>query len=159
MRIVIIYDSLYGNTKKIAEAIATSSKNNIVSLLDAKSVSSNNLKDIDLLIIGSPTHGGRPMEETHKFIKNIPDGFLKGLKFAVFDTRILPDEQNIALNLLMKIIGFAAPKMAESLKTKGGKIVIPPEGFIVEGKEGPLKDGEIERAKLWAREIIRKCGK
>ncbi len=81
------------------------------------------------------------------------------LKFAVFDTRILPDEQNIALSLLMKIIGFAAPKMAESLKTKGGKIVIPLEGFVVEGKEGPLKDGEIERSKLWARHVFEKCNK
>jgi hypothetical protein len=50
----------------------------------------------------------------------------------------------------MKLIGFAAPKIGRQLTSLGGREVASPEGFAVEGKEGPLKTGELERAKAWA---------
>jgi hypothetical protein len=39
--------------------------------------------------------------------------------------------------------------MAEVLKSKGVKLIVPPEGFIVKEKEGPLAPGELERARKW----------
>jgi DNA-binding CsgD family transcriptional regulator len=47
---------------------------------------------------------------------------------------------------LVGIFGYAAGKIAGSLKTKGGTLILSPEAFFVKGKEGPLKEGELERA-------------
>jgi flavodoxin I len=58
----------------------------------------------------------------------------------------------------MKVIGYAAPKIAKSLIAKGGRQVAPPEGFIVLDKEGPLRDGELERAAAWARDVVAAAG-
>jgi hypothetical protein len=51
--------------------------------------------------------------------------------------------------------GYAAPRIAGKLKKRGGNQVVPPEGFFVKGKEGPLKEGELERAASWANLIIK----
>jgi hypothetical protein len=55
----------------------------------------------------------------------------------------------------MKMGGYAAGRMAESLKKKGVSLVVPPEGFFVKDREGPLKEGELERAADWAKTIIK----
>ena len=47
------------------------------------------------------------------------------------------------------------PPIADKLEKKGGSLIIPPEGFFVKDSEGPLKDGEIERAVDWAKLIIK----
>jgi hypothetical protein len=49
---------------------------------------------------------------------------------------------------------YAARRIADGLKKKGGELVVPPEGFYVEGTEGPLTEGELERAAYWAEQII-----
>ncbi len=43
---------------------------------------------------------------------------------------------------------------SSSLKTKGGTLILSPEAFFVKGKEGPLKEGELERAAGWAKGIL-----
>jgi hypothetical protein len=53
----------------------------------------------------------------------------------------------------MKIIGYAAPRIAGGLQAKGGRLAAPPEGFFVQEKEGPLKQGELERAASWAKSL------
>jgi len=143
MKSLVIYDSCFGNTEKIAEAIANS--------ISAKSIKINNLNSsdldgVELIVLGCPTHGGRPTEAIQKFINDIT---LKNIKFAVFDTRMSKDNINIALKLLIKLIDYASPKMAKLIKSKGYEVILPPEGFLVKEKEGPLVDGEIERAKNW----------
>lgn len=55
----------------------------------------------------------------------------------------------------MKVGGYAAGRIAETLKKKGGNLVMPPEGFFVKGKEGPLKEGELERTANWGEVIVR----
>ena len=60
------------------------------------------------------------------------------------------------LKLFVRFFGYAAKPIAEKLIKKGGPQIMPPEGFFVEGREGPLRDGEIERAKEWAEEIMKK---
>jgi flavodoxin I len=49
---------------------------------------------------------------------------------------------------------YAAGKIADSLKKKGATLMASPEGFFVKGKEGPLKEGELERAAGWAKGIL-----
>jgi hypothetical protein len=55
------------------------------------------------------------------------------------------------LRFSIKLFGYAAKPMAEALTRKGGALAMPPEGFLVNGTEGPLQEGELERAAEWAR--------
>jgi hypothetical protein len=91
-----------------------------------------------MLIVGSPTHGGRPTEAVKTFLDAIPAGGLKGIKVAAFDTRMTPDGQPWWLQKIINFFGYAAPRIAKVLVSNGGTQVKEPEGFIVEGKEGPL---------------------
>ena len=106
--------------------------------------------------VGSPTQGGRPTPALLEFLNKIPDNSLNNINISAFDTRFAKDEHGFGLKVLMNTIGFAAEKIAKSLQNKGGTLVVPAEGFIVTGREGPLKKGELERAAEWAREIAKK---
>ena len=150
MNSLIIYDSLYGNTEKIAMVMGEAIRAKVISVNEA---SNEDFKDLDLLIVGSPTHGGRAKPSLQVFLDQIPENALKNIKIAVFDTRFLEKDLNFALRLLIKTFGYAAPKMADLLKNRGGELIVQPEGFIVIKKEGPLKEGELERAKTWAKQI------
>ena len=100
------------------------------------------LDGYDLLVFGSPTHGGFPTEGIHNLLKEAL--VLNGINSAAFDTRTKTT-----------IFGYAAPKMARNLEKNGGKLLLPPEGFYVGGIEGPLLDGELERAAAWAQGLAR----
>ncbi len=56
--------------------------------------------------------------------------------------------------MLLRVFGYAAGRITNSLKSKGGHLAAEPEGFIVEDSEGPLKQGELERAAIWAKGIV-----
>ena len=144
MKALIIYDSLYGNTEKIAKAIggAISSE---VKVLPVGQANPAELRSLDLLIVGSPTQGGRATKPMQAFLDKIPGTTLKGIKVTAFDTRYKAK--------FVKIFGFAAGRIADNLKGKGGTLVTSPEGFFVTGKEGPLKEGELERVAAWAKSI------
>ena len=69
---------------------------------------------------------------------------------AAFDTRISTADMNSRLlNILVKLFGYAAKPIADKLEKKRGSLIIPPEGFLVKESEGPLKNGERERAADW----------
>jgi flavodoxin I len=151
MNIVVLYYSLYGNTEQVAKAIAgVLRKSYTVKLLQVTEAKLADLKSTELLIVGSPTHGGRAASVMQTFLESIPSDGLKGVKVAVFDTRFEANKSNTFLKMLMKMIDFAAPKIASLLTAKGGNLIIPPEGFFVTGKMGPLKEGESTRADAWA---------
>jgi hypothetical protein len=79
---------------------------------------------------------------------------LIGTHVAAFDTRIaLETIDSKALRFMVDKGGYAAKTIAKELTARGGKLVVPPVGFLVTGEEGPLKDGELERAADWARQI------
>jgi flavodoxin len=137
MRTLVVYDSRYGNTEQVAQAIGEAIDAQVLQVAD---VNPEDLKKSDLLIVGTPTHGGFPSEGIDGLLKASPD--LKGVDAAVFDTRTT-----------RTIFGYAAPKVAKRLDKGGATILAPPEGFFVMGKKGPLKDGELERAAGWARGI------
>lgn len=154
MNILILYDSLHGNTKKVAENISEGfpSKENI-EVISAEEVTLEKIKNINLLLVGSPTHGGTAKPTLLTFLKNIPDQYLKNIKIAAFDTRFLESNLGFALRLLVKTIGYAAPKISKILISKGGKQIVEPEGFIVNDTEGPIAEGEEKRAQEWGKKI------
>ena len=86
---------------------------------------------------------GRATEAMRAFLARVPA--LDGASVAVFDTR-LPARW-------VKIFGFAAGKIADKLQALGATLAAEPEGLVVEGKEGPLAEGELERAAAWARSL------
>jgi flavodoxin len=158
MRALVIYDSVFGNTEKIALSI----KEALSSILDVEAYKVNNvkteyLKDLDYIIVGSPTRAFKPTKETTEFLNEIQKNGLKDTKIVGFYTRMDPKEVGSAiLKLFALFFGYAAKPIAEKLIKKGGPQIMPPEGFFVEGREGPLRDGEIEKAKEWAEEIMKK---
>lgn len=153
MKTVIVYDSIYKNTKKIADAIG-SGVGHDARVLWVSEVQASDLKGVELLIVGSPTHGGRATPAIDEFLKSIPKGSLKDVHVAAFDTRFAPEDHGIGLRILMNIIRFAAERIAKNLTQKGGILVGKPEGFIVQDKEGPLKAGELQRATTWGINIL-----
>lgn len=157
MKTLIIYDSYFGNTKEIAYAIGEAFKKKVW-IKKVGDFDNSDLEDCDILIVGSPTRGFRPTQNINDFLTNIPKGTLKGVKVAAFDTRMTEEElkSNIILKILSKFISYAAPAIERILVEKGGEISVPSEGFFVQGAKGPLKKGEIERAKGWGKKILKK---
>ncbi len=145
MKALIVYDSVYGNTEKIARAIASAIPGE-VNVIKASQASPSDLESVDVLIVGSPTQGFRATKEVQAFIDNIPEGALKGVKVLAFDTRMSAADSGRVAGLFIKMGGYAAARIAKALEEKGGNTAAPPEGFLVKGREGPLKEGEEERA-------------
>jgi flavodoxin I len=144
MKALVVYDSLYGNTKAVAQVIgdAIPGEVEVQNVVDA---SASDLQAYDLLVVGAPTHGAKPSPKVREFLEHIQAPALEGIHVAGFDTRMT--------NRLIRLFGFAAPKIAKALEKKGGTLVAPPGDFWVTGGEGPLKEGELERAALWAKEL------
>ena len=158
MKTLVIYDSFFGNTEKIACAIGRAfGPEEDAAIVRVGDIKPEQLAGLSLLIVGSPTRAFRPSPATTRLCKNIPSNSLNGVSVAAFDTRVT--EQEIAsgpwiLRKMVKVFGYAAKPIANKLVKKGGKLICEPEGFFVEGMEGPLKEGEIERAGEWAKRIV-----
>lgn len=151
--ILVIYDSYFGNTEKVAQAVAGALGPGAMAVR-VNDVHPEQLQGIKLLIVGSPTRAFRPSEGTQKFLKNLPPNALKGVRAAAFDTRIAPQDTNSKmLRFMVRLFGYAAKPIGEMLKKNGGTLAAAPEGFYVKDTEGPLNEGELERAAAWARTI------
>ena len=146
MKTLVVYDSVYGNTEHVARAIGGAVTGD-VKVLHAGEADSAELEGVDLLIVGAPTQAGRPSPAMQDFLAKISKSVIKGISVAAFDTRISAK--------WVGIFGYAAGKIASNLKKKGGTLVLNPEPFFVTGKEGPLKEGELERAAAWAQEVVK----
>lgn len=144
MTTLVIYDTRFGNTEKVARAIGNAITDE-VKVLHVREANPAELDSVDLLIVGSPTWGGRPTNAIREFLNKIPKNALRNVRIASFDTR---DD-----SILTKVFGKAAGRIANSLVNKGGTLVVVPEGFIVKGLQGPLEDGALEHAAIWAKEI------
>jgi flavodoxin len=152
VKALVIFDSTYGNTEKIARAIAGAIAASVeVKAIRVGEASLSDLESVDLLVVGSPTQGGRPTPAMQRFLSSIPPDALRNVSVSSFDTRVSVKGRGFGVRLLVGAFGYAAGRIAESLRGKGGRLAAPPEGFVVEGNEGPLKEGEVERAAAWAR--------
>ena len=150
MKGIVVYDSSYGNTKKIAETIEETLKESgmEVDLFSIKNVKKLNAKDYNFLVLGSPTRFGT-MSIAIRFFLGIL-GKVKSKEwmnkpFAAFDTE---NPENME-----KKEWSAAEKIAERLRDKKMNQLLPVLKAAVLGQYGPLQEGEIERTKDYAREL------
>lgn len=152
MNTLVVYFSKYGNTQKVAECIGAEceTKGN-AQVLSLDDLAPADLQDVDLVIMGSPTHRMNLPEAAREKFDHLSKRVLKGTPVAAFDTSY---KMNWFLNRFT-----AAKKLAQKLRKLGGKRVVPPETFHVMQAEGPLYEGELERAKTWAGIILLKAGK
>jgi hypothetical protein len=170
VRIVVAYESMYGNTRQIAQAIADGlGRADVLAVNDGDTSAAD---DADVLIAGGPTHmhgmattmsrkgtGQAAEEEGTKLEPGAADGpglrkWLaerqgKGKKAAAFDTRI--DKSPM-------LTGAASRGIAKRLRKAGYEVIADPESFFVEDSEGPLAEGELERAKAWGAELAKQLG-
>jgi flavodoxin len=156
MKAMVVYDSMYGNTGKVAEAIGKAlGPEQDVQTLQVAEVKPEQLAGLSVLIVGSPTQKFSPTGATTRLLKSLPKHSLAGVKVAAFDTRFTESEIGKVriLAFFVRLFGYAAEPIANRLQKAGGELAVPPEGFYVGGTEGPLLDGELERAAAWAREI------
>ena len=156
MKALVVYDSVFGNTEKVAQAIGDAlGAPEDVSVLRVGDMASEQLANVKVLIVGSPTRAFSPTPATKAMLRAIPAKALNGIKVAAFDTRFSVEDTNSRLlRAIVKVFGYAAKPIADRLKRKGGDLVLAPEGFYVQDSEGPLKEGELERAAAWAKQVI-----
>ncbi len=155
MKSLVIYDSYFGNTEKLAQAVGkalgTAKNVRVVRVVD---VTPAELEGVDLLVVASPTRGFRPSEGTTKFLNSLPANALQGIKAAAFDTRIDPETlKNKVFRFIVQRGGYANKAIAKMLANKGAQVIHPLEGFYVDDSEGPVSSGEMERAAKWAAQI------
>ncbi len=151
MKTLVIYDSVFGNTQKLAEAMAGMPD---AQAIKADSLNEESLSGIRLLIVGSPTRGFKPTPALADWLKGLPDGTFNNISAAAFDSRISADKvKSKALRFMMKKFGYAGPDIEKNLKKKGAAIIAPAEGFFVDESEGPLSEGEEARAAAWAQAL------
>ena len=135
MQALVVYDSQYGNTEKIANAIGTTlgaalsaASGSQVDTLLVNNVKPEQLAGLELLIVGAPTQRFRTTEAMLGFLKSIPASSLRGVRVAAFDTRLsLSDIESAAFRFIIKTGGFAAKHIADRLKKCGGELILPPE--------------------------------
>jgi flavodoxin len=157
MKALVAYDSAYGNTEQVARAIGSAlGPQEDVETLRVGDITPERLSGVSLLVVGCPTQKFSPTGATTRLLKSIPKDGLKGVKVAAFDTRFTEAEVERVkiLAFLVRMFGYAAEPIADKLQKKGGELAVPPEPFYVSGTEGPLLEGELERAGEWAKQIL-----
>jgi flavodoxin len=136
MKILIVYDTKHGNTKKVAELISEGLKTvegNTVSVENVKEIDVGKDETFDLILIGSPNHAGSHINTIKQFITNLPNGSLKADSFAVFDTymgkdfkkatgkmeeqitKVMPNMKKLSSGLSIKVGGMEGPIVEEEL--------------------------------------------
>jgi flavodoxin len=164
MKALVVYDSAFGNTQKVAEAIGATLSGAEVRNVDQ--VKPEDLHGLEYLIVGSPTQKMNFTDGMRNFLDRIPHTGLADIRVAAFDTRISNEDmraliRSSATRLVVKVFlhRFAAGPIAGVLKKKGGIEVMAPEGFFVSDTKGPLKEGELERATTWAQQIRQRAAR
>lgn len=145
MKTLVIYDTLYGYTEKIARAIGVAADGEVKVVKVGEAVA-DEVAAYDFIFVGSPTQGGRHTKAMQAFLNALPVEALKNKKAAAFDTRMK--------SWWVKVFGWAANHIADVLKEKGASVVAPGEGFLVKSGKGPLVDGEEKRAGTWAKSLM-----
>jgi flavodoxin len=166
MKALVVYESIYGNTQQVAEAIGKAlSEQFDVTVAEVGDTRYDALLGIDLLVVGGPTHifgmsRGFSRDKTREAMKGrepVSRGIgvrdwldqlpkVANASAAAFDTR--------AHNVWRLPMGAAARGIASRLEAHGYQLVAEPEGFFIKDTEGPLDEGELERAAQWGHGLI-----
>jgi hypothetical protein len=163
MRVLVVYESMYGNTHAIAEHISDGLRTQHEVLTASVRDSLETVFDeFDLLVVGGPTHvhgvstwatrkAAREAAEADDGLDLDPESGGLGLRdwfktvaghrnlAAAFDTRI---DASAAMT------GRASKGIARRLRHHGYRLLVEPESFLVD-KQNHLLDGEAERAERW----------
>jgi hypothetical protein len=157
MRALVVFESMFGNTHRIADAIADGMADGAeVAIFDVANAPERIPPDVDLLVVGAPTHAfslsrlstRRSAARRGGAYTDVPEGLREWLHalptptsacaFAAFDTRVD-----------MPLMPGAASQSASRVARKLGYQVVDATSFLVEGYEGPLVAGQLERARDW----------
>ncbi len=147
MNALVVYFSKFGNTKQVADAIAETLETvGSVRTLSMDRLAASDLQGVDLVVMGCPTHRMNLPETVRPVLKALPRRILRKTPSAAFDT---------SYKMSAFLAHFtASKKLDQRLRKLGAKRVAPPQTFHVVDREGPLYDGEIERARAWARSML-----
>jgi flavodoxin len=147
MKSLLVYFSKFGNTQKVSEAIAEElAKAGPVELISSSELTVDHLEVARLVVMGTPTHNMNLPKTVRPILARLPKRCLKGKLVAAFDTSY---EMNWMLNQFT-----ASKRLDKALRRLGGKRAARPQIFLVMGREGPLFDGELDRAREWAATIL-----
>lgn len=172
MDVVVVYESIYGNTKAIAESVAEGVRKGDpaarVTVLPVADAGRDAVGGASLVIVGGPTHilgmsrassrraaaeaarspaaGDGDSEGVREWLGALPRSGGRARMAAAFDTR-----------LSSRLAGGAARSIAKSLRRHGYTVVVEPEGFIVDESAGPLRSGERDRASDWGADLARRA--
>jgi hypothetical protein len=173
MKAVVAYESIYGNTRRIAEAIAAGLEPlGEVAVISVNHEDSGGADGADLLVVGGPTHmhglatsmsrkqAAQAAEEEDVSVEPgaaegpglrnwLSERAGEGTPAAAFDTRI--DRSAV-------LTGAAARGIAKRLRRRGYELLADPESFFVEDSEGPLAAGELDRARAWGESLVELVG-
>jgi hypothetical protein len=162
MKALVVYESMFGNTEKVARAIATGLESfGAVQVVDAAHAPTELPDDVTVVVAGGPTHAfsmSRPGTRADAEKQGAPHSDGAGLrewldalpsghhtqKIATFDTRVTK---------VRHLPGSAAKSAGKSAKRHGFAALAPAESFYVEDLTGPLVDGELDRASAWGRAL------
>lgn len=136
MKAVVIFDTKFGNTEKVAKGIAKILNADAIRVTD---VDISKLKEYDVFAVGSPTHAWNMSSGMKAVFKKLEGHSFNGKKAAAFDTKFNS-----------RFAGSAAKKIQGKLKKLSFDIAMKPVSFFVTGREGPLADGEMEKVKAFS---------
>lgn len=147
---LVVYDSVFGNTKKIAQTIADALGDG-VTLTHVEEAALD--ETYDLIVVGSPTRAFQPTKPIKDFVKRLKKDQVAQLAF--FDTRIdIETVDSKMLKRMVKWFGYSNDTL-EKIAAKKGIACHPDSGaFYVLDSEGPLADDAIQDATTWAQSIV-----
>ncbi|MFW9972219.1 MAG: flavodoxin family protein [Candidatus Odinarchaeota archaeon] len=140
MKVLIAYDTKYGNTKRVGELIAegiNTVDGNEVIIENVKDVNLNKEETYDLILIGSPNHMGSHVGSVKKFIKTLSKATLKVGSYAAFDTYMAKDFEKV-VKKIEKQVNSTMPDL---------KKAFPGLSIQVSGMKGPIVEEDLEKCK------------
>ena len=154
MKALIVYFSKFGNTRRVAQAIAETLKQaGEARAVGIDQLTAPDLAGAGLVMVGSPTHGFTVPESVRSALAALPPGILAGKSVAAFDTTVRPWPLRFFR---------ASPKLLRQLSQLGGQPVARPQTFFVQtgstqgtGERDLLLEGQIKGAQEWAGQILR----
>lgn len=157
MRAIVLYHSLYGNTRSVAESLAEGLREAGVDTdcMSIDKVEMDQLSNYDFIAIGSPTHILRPSKEMKAFLKELKSIDLRGKRGFGFDTR---NESGMNKRSWSILENSAARGIEKVLKRMGVDIIRSRESALVIGEEGPLEPGFTDTFKQLGSEMGTQLG-
>jgi len=164
IRALVAYESMFGNTERVAQAVAAGLglEDIETTVVDVSDPSPVDVRDVDLLVVGAPTHAfslSRPSTRTEalnqggrntavatgmrEWLEALPHDWTPPLA-AAFDTRA---------SKVRYLPACASRRAAHLLGQHGCRMVAPPAGFLVQDVQGPLESRQVDRAIAWARQV------